>query len=87
MQKDLYERLINFLFGASWGILLFGALFTFKTLLVFGLPVALFSGLLFILFMLMVILLLDALSVHKQKLKELEKQTEILEKIFQKDTK
>ncbi len=87
MQKDIYERIINFLLGASWAIVLFGALLTFKIFLTFGLVLALFIALLYIIISLFLILLLDAFLVHKQRLQEAKKQTKLLEKIYAKHTK
>jgi predicted RND superfamily exporter protein len=82
MQKDIYERIISFLLGASWAIVIFGALFTFKTFIVFGIAIALFSTLLFIIISLFLILLLDSFEVNKRRLHEAKKQTELLEKIY-----
>jgi len=82
MQKDTYDRIISFLQGASWALVLFGAFFTFKFSLTFGLSFSLFSTLLFIAVSLFLILLLDALSVNKQRLVESKKQTELLEKLL-----
>jgi len=80
MQKDIYDRIIGFLQGASWAILLFGALFTFKFTLPFGLPFGIFFTTLYIITSLLFILLLDAFSVNREKLQELKKQTKLLEK-------
>jgi predicted membrane channel-forming protein YqfA (hemolysin III family) len=82
MQKDLFERIASFLLGASWAITLFGALFTFKISLSFGLSFALFMTLIFILVSLMGMLLLDALLVHKENLRESKKQTKLLEELL-----
>jgi len=82
VQKDIFERIINFLLGASWAILLLGALFTFKIFLVLGLGLALFTTILFILFSLIMILILDAFSIHRERLAQSKKQTELLEKIY-----
>ena len=86
MQKDLYERIISFLLGASWAIVIFGALVTFKITAVFGFSLALFSTLLFIILSLFMILALDAFLVNKQRLQEAKKQTKILEKLYAKHT-
>jgi len=87
MQKDLYERIINFLLGASWAIVFFGALIIFKSFIVFGVILALFTTLLYIIFTLFLILALDAFLVNKQRLQEAKKQTELLEKIYTNSTK
>jgi len=82
MQKDLFERITSFLLGASWAITLFGALLTFKLSISFGLSFSLFSTLLYILLSLFFMLLLDALLVHKERLREVKKQTKLLEELL-----
>ncbi|MDH4944228.1 hypothetical protein [Sulfurimonas sp. C5] len=84
MQKDTFERVISFLLGASWGIILFGALAMFFIFFSFGFSLALLVTLLYVIVTLFLVLLLDAFLVNKQRLKELKKQTELLEKILQK---
>jgi len=86
MQKDIYDRIISFLQGASWGIVLFGAYFTFKFSISLGISFSIFLTLFFILVSLFLILALDAFSVNKQKLEEAKKQTNLLEKIYSKQT-
>ncbi|MFT7859926.1 MAG: hypothetical protein ABXS93_03210 [Sulfurimonas sp.] len=84
MQKDSFERVISFLLGASWGIILFGALTLFATLFQFGFVTAFLITLLYIIVSLFLVLVLDALLVNKQRLKEAKKQTELLEQILDK---
>ena len=86
MQKDIYQRIISFLLGASWAIVLFGALLTFKIFISFGIIVAVFATLLFIIISLFLILLLDSFEVRKNTLAELKKQRELLEKIYAKES-
>ena len=87
MQKDRFDRIISFLLGASWAIVFFGALLTFKSFLVLGLGLSLFLTILFILISLFLILVLDAFAINRQKLVEMRKQTKFLEKIYSKHTK
>ena len=87
MQKDTYERIISFLLGASWAIVLFGALITFKFFIIVGTITAILMTLLYIFVALFLILALDAFMVNKERLKEAKKQTELLEKIYAKHTK
>ena len=87
MQKDKFDRIISFLLGASWAIVFFGALLTFKTFLVFGLGLSIFITIMFILISFFLILSLDAFSINRQKLVEMKKQTKLLEKIYSKHTK
>jgi uncharacterized membrane protein YuzA (DUF378 family) len=87
MQKDLYSRIISFLLGVSWGIILFGAFFIFQFSILFGLPLAIFTTIMYLIISLFLLLLLDAFSVNKQRLEEAKKQTQLLEKIYSKHTK
>jgi len=87
MQKDIYERIINFLLGASWAIVLFGALITFKLFIAMSLALAIFLTLFYIIISLFLILGLDAFLVNKKRLQEAKKQTKLLEKIYAKHTK
>ena len=82
MQKDIYEKIISFLQGASWAIVILGALVTFKFFILLGTFLAIFFTLLYIVFSLFFILALDAFSVNKKRLEESKKQTELLEKIY-----
>jgi cobalamin biosynthesis protein CobD/CbiB len=86
MQKDIYERIISFLLGASWAIVLLGALITLKLFITFGLAFAIFITILYIIISLFLILALDSFMVNKQRLAEAKKQTELLEKIYEKHT-
>jgi len=87
MQKDIYEKIISFLLGASWAIVFFGALITFKIFIIYGFVFATVITLAYIVFSLFLVLLLDAFIVHKQRLQEAKKQTKLLEKIYKKHTK
>jgi len=87
MQKDMFERIINFLLGASWAIVLFGALITFKIFFVLGFGLAFFITILYIVLSLFLILALDAFLVNKERLEEAKKQTKLLEKIYAKHSK
>ena len=84
MQKDKFDRIISFLLGASWAIMLFGALVIFKLFIFLGFAVSLFLTIFFIVVSLLMILALDAFSINRQRLEELKKQTKLLEQI--KDT-
>jgi cobalamin biosynthesis protein CobD/CbiB len=86
MQKDIYDKIIGFLQGASWAIVLVGAYFTFKLTISFGLSFSIFLTLFYVIVSLFLVLALDAFSVNKQKLEEAKKQTKLLEKIYSKHT-
>jgi len=87
MQKDLYDKIISFLQGVSWGIILFGTFLVFKNTMLFGIVIAIFSTLLFIIVSLFLLLTLDSFSINRQRLEEAKKQTSLLEKIYSKSTK
>jgi hypothetical protein len=81
MQELTFHRIVNFLLGASWAIVLFGALITFKSLLFLGLFTAIFFSVFYIFFALFMILALDAFVINRKRLQETQKQTKILEEI------
>jgi ABC-type multidrug transport system fused ATPase/permease subunit len=81
MQKDIFDKIISFLLGASWAIVLFGALITFKIFLFLGFSLTLFLTILFVIVSLFMILALDAFSINRQRLAEAKKQTKLLEEI------
>ncbi|SMP87321.1 hypothetical protein SAMN06314042_10710 [Epsilonproteobacteria bacterium SCGC AD-308-O04] len=87
MQKDKFDRIINFLLGASWAIVIFGALITFQIFLVLGFALSLFITVIFVVVSLFLILTLDAFVVNRERLDEAKKQTKFLEKIYTKHTK
>jgi len=79
MQKDIFDRILNFLLGASWAVVFFGALITFKTFIILGFSLSFFITIIFVLVSLFMILALDAFMVNREKLRELKKQTKLLE--------
>ena len=87
MQKDIFDRIISFLHGASWAVVLFGALITFNLFLFLGFGLSLFITVVFVIVSLFMVLALDAFAVNKERLNEAKKQTELLKKIYSKHTK
>lgn len=87
MQKDKFDRIISFLLGASWAIIIFGALITFQLFSFLGFSLALFVTITFIVISLFLILTLDAFVVNRDRLEEAKKQTKLLEKLYSKHTK
>jgi len=84
MQKDIFDKTISFLLGASWAIVLFGAIITFKTFLILGFTLSFFITILYIIISLFMILALDAFAINREKLVEIKKQTKLLEEIASK---
>jgi len=82
MLQDKFDRIISFLLGASWAIVILGSIITFKTFFFLGLSTSIFLTLLFIFISLFMILTLDAFAVNKEKLVEAKKQTKLLEDIY-----
>ena len=87
MQKEKFDRIISFLLGASWAIVIVGAFITFQLFSPFGFSFAFFITVAFIVVSFFLILALDAFSINREKLYEAKKQTELLEKIYAKHTK
>lgn len=83
MQKDKFDRIISFLLGASWAIIFFGALITFKIFLFLGLSSSIFFTLIFIVTSLFMILALDSFSINRQRLDEAKKQTKLLQDLYE----
>ncbi|MEA1893500.1 MAG: hypothetical protein U9N33_12440 [Campylobacterota bacterium] len=87
MQKVIFDRIIAFLLGASWAIVIFGALITFKIFLFVGIAFACFMTIIFIVISFFMILALDAFVINREKLQEAKKQTKLLEQIYSKHTR
>ena len=86
MQKDFFDKTINFLLGASWAVVVFGALITFSIFSSFGFSLALFITVVFVIFSMFMVLILDAFLINRQKLDEVKKQTKLLEKIYEQNS-
>jgi len=83
MQETSFHRIVSFLLGASWAVVLFGALVTFKSFLFMGLFTAIFFTIFFVFFSLFMLLALDAFVINRQRLEESKKQTKLLEELRQ----
>ncbi|MDQ1263487.1 MAG: hypothetical protein QG559_488 [Campylobacterota bacterium] len=81
MQKEKFDRIVSFLLGASWAIVIFGALIVFQLFSFLGFSLSLFIAVTFVVVSLFLILLLDAFVIHRESFYETKKQTELLEKI------
>ncbi len=81
MQKDIFDRIISFLLGASWAVMFFGSLIIFKTFLFLGVGFSIFLTIIFIIVSLFFVLGLDAFSINRKRLDEAKKQTKLLEQI------
>lgn len=81
MRETSFHKIVSFLLGASWAIVLFGALITFKTFLFLGFFTAIFFSIFFVFFSLFIILALDAFVINRKRLEESKKQTKLLEEL------
>ncbi|QFR49610.1 hypothetical protein FJR48_07625 [Sulfurimonas lithotrophica] len=84
MQEATFHRIVSFLLGASWAVVLFGALITFKSFLFMGFFTSVFFSVCFIFFSLFMILALDAFVINRKRLDEAKKQTKLLEDLTNK---
>ncbi len=84
MKHDAFTRLLNLLLGASWAFVLVGALLVFKTFIFLGFTAAFLFTFIYLFVALFIVLTLDAFATNKERLYEEQKQTELLEKIFEK---
>ena len=84
MQNDKFDRIVSFLLGASWAIVLFGALIILNLFSFLGLQLSIFLSVVFSVIVLFMILALDAFSVNRKRLEESKKQTKLLEQIVSK---
>ena len=84
MQEATFHRIVSFLLGASWAVVIFGALITFKSFLFMGFFTSVFFSVCFIFFSLFMILALDAYVIKRKRLDEAKKQTKLLEDLTNK---
>ncbi len=86
MQKERFDKITSFLLGASWAIIIFGSIIIFNLFLFLGFALSLFITVTFVVFSMFLILALDYFVINRQKFYELQKQTKLLEKLYDKDT-
>ena len=81
MKKSFFEILINILLGASWALTLIGASIAFYIFVPFGLMTGLLSAFLGSLLGLFFVVVLETVALQFEKLREIKKQTTLLETI------
>ncbi len=81
MKRSVFDKIISFLLGISWAFIVLGAFITFKLFLFMGVASALFFSILYVIFGLFLILLLETMLTYKERLDESKKQTQLLEEI------
>jgi len=81
LSSPLLSLLINFLLGASWAFALIGASTLFFSFLSIGIIYAIIGAFLGSLPGLFMVLLLEYFLMREEKLRELKKQTKLLEEL------
>lgn len=81
MKRSLFDKIISFLLGISWAFIVLGAFITFKLFLFMGVATALFLAILYIIFGLFLVLLLETMLTYRERLDESKKQTQLLQEI------
>ena len=80
-KQSAFERLISLLQGASWALVLVGAVSFFTTFYSFGLLSALIAAFIGSLGGLLFVVLFEIANIQIEKLDEIKKQTKLLEKL------
>lgn len=81
MKRSTHDALLSFLGGASWAFAIIGAWVTFQSFIFLGLVTALLFTFLFLFVALLVIVVLENLSLSRDRYDETLKQTALLEEI------
>jgi hypothetical protein len=81
MKRSTYDALLSFLGGVSWAFVIVGALITFKSFLFLGLVPALMFTFVFFFLALFLILVLETMSMYRDRHDIMLKQTALLEEI------
>ena len=82
-KQNFFEKLLSLLQGAAWALVFVGSVSFFLTLYHLGFFVALFGAFIGALFGLFFVVIFEIAQVQIEKLKELKKQTKLLEKLMQ----
>jgi uncharacterized membrane protein required for colicin V production len=84
LRKSYFEFLISFLAGASWALVLFGAVLFYLIFSRFGFFAGFLGAFVGSLFGLFVVLMVEIAYIQIQKLEELKRQTKLLEELLKK---
>lgn len=85
LKTHILSRLVNFLLGVAWAIVVIGAISTFFYFLKVNFLIAILSAILGAVPGLLIVLFLEYLMLKSEKLEELKKQTELLTKLNSKN--
>ncbi|WP_024955136.1 hypothetical protein [Sulfurospirillum arcachonense] len=80
-KRSTFERLISLLQGASWALVLIGAISFFFTLYPFGFFIAIVGAFLGSLGGLFFVVIFEIANLQIEKLDEIKKQTKLLERL------
>lgn len=81
MRRQVAEWVLNFLFGLSWALALIGALYGFYAFYTFGLFAALLAAAMGSAFGLFLVIVCELVYLQFEKMRELCRQTQLLEMI------
>jgi predicted membrane-bound spermidine synthase len=84
LRKSYFEFLISFLSGASWALVLLGAVLFFSIFSHFSLFIGFLGAFIGSLVGLFMVLIVEIFNIQIQKLEELKRQTKLLEKLLEK---
>ncbi len=81
MKRSTFDALLSFLGGVSWAFVIVGAWVTFQSFIFLGIVPALMFTFVFLFLAVFLILVLEALSIYRERHEHVLKQTALLEEI------
>ncbi|MDD2781252.1 hypothetical protein [Sulfuricurvum sp.] len=81
MKRSTFDALLSFLGGVSWAFVIVGAWVTFQSFVFLGIVPAIMFTFLFIFLAVFLLLVLETMSMARERNDILEKQNELLEEI------
>lgn len=81
MKRSTFDALLSFLGGVSWAFVIIGAWVTFQSLVFLGIVPALMFTFLFIFLAIFLLLVLETMSMARERNDMLAKQNKLLEEI------
>lgn len=81
MKRSTFDALLSFLGGVSWAFVIVGAWVTFQSLVFLGIVPALMFTFLFIFLAIFLLLVLETMSMARERNDMMAKQNELLEEI------
>lgn len=81
MKRSTFDALLSFLGGVSWAFVIIGAWVTFQSLVFLGIVPALMFTFLFIFLAIFLLLVLESMSMARERNDLMAKQNQLLEEI------